>query len=68
MIYAKVLDTTVEADFRRAFHSIELGQMPLSDQPVSAVGWPTQSTKIDKTIDNFLSITRKNPVLRSVLG
>ena len=52
MIYAKVLDTTVEADFRRAFHSIELGQMPLSDLPVSAVGWPTQSTKIDKTIDD----------------
>jgi site-specific recombinase XerD len=52
MIYAKVLDTTVEADFRRAFHRIELDQMPLSDQPVSAVGWPTQITKIGKTIDN----------------
>jgi site-specific recombinase XerD len=52
MIYAKVLDTTVEADFRRAFHRIELGQMPLSDQPVSAVGWPVQTAKIDKTIDD----------------
>jgi len=52
MIYAKVLDTTVEADFRKAFHRIELGQMPLSDQPLSAVGWPAQITKIVKTIDD----------------
>jgi site-specific recombinase XerD len=52
MIYAKVLDTTVEADFRKAFHTIELRQMPLSDLPVSAVGWPAQITKIVKTIDD----------------
>jgi site-specific recombinase XerD len=52
MIYAKVLDSTVEADFRQAFHRIELGQMPLSVLPVSAVGWPVLTTKIEKTIDD----------------
>jgi site-specific recombinase XerD len=33
-IYARVYDHTVEADYRRAMHSIELAQMPLSDQPI----------------------------------
>lgn len=35
MIYAKVLDHTLERDYRRAMHHIELHQMPLSDQPIS---------------------------------
>ncbi len=52
MIYAKILDSTLEADFRKAFHTIELSQMPLSDQPFPAVGWPAQITKIEKTIDD----------------
>lgn len=34
MIYARVLDQTLEADYRRAMHTIELQQMPLSDQPI----------------------------------
>jgi site-specific recombinase XerD len=34
MIYARVLDHTLEADYRRAMHAIELQQMPLSDQPI----------------------------------
>jgi integrase/recombinase XerC len=34
MIYARVLDHTLEADYRRAMHTIELQQMPLSDQPI----------------------------------
>jgi len=34
MIYARVLDHTLEADYRKAMHSIELQQMPLSDQPI----------------------------------
>ena len=33
-IYARVFDQTVEADYRSAMHSIELAQMPLSDQPI----------------------------------
>ena len=34
MIYARVLDHTLEADYRRAMQAIELQQMPLSDQPI----------------------------------
>jgi site-specific recombinase XerD len=34
MIYARVYDHTVEADYRHAMHSLELQQMPLSDQPI----------------------------------
>jgi site-specific recombinase XerD len=34
MIYARVFDQTVEADYRRAMHLLELQQMPLSDQPI----------------------------------
>lgn len=34
MIYAKVFDHTLEADYRRAMHAVELQQMPLSDQPI----------------------------------
>ena len=38
MIYARVADTTVENDYRRALQQIERQQMPLSDTPV-AVDW-----------------------------
>ena len=41
LIYARVLDTTVEADYRRAMRQIEHRQMPLSDAPQSAANWPT---------------------------
>jgi integrase/recombinase XerC len=34
MIYARVLDQTLEIDYRRAMNAIELQQMPLSDQPI----------------------------------
>jgi integrase/recombinase XerC len=34
MIYAKVLDHTLEVDYQQAMHAIELQQMPLSDQPI----------------------------------
>jgi site-specific recombinase XerD len=38
MIYARVRDTTVEADYRKAMHYIELGQMPLSNRLVAELG------------------------------
>jgi site-specific recombinase XerD len=47
MIYARVLDTTVEADYRRAMREIECRQMPLSDTPETAPNWPT---KVEKKI------------------
>jgi site-specific recombinase XerD len=38
MIYARIADTTVENDYRRALQHIERQQLPLSDTPV-AVDW-----------------------------
>lgn len=40
MIYARVLDATVEADYRQAMRQIERRQMPLSDTPEPAPVWP----------------------------
>lgn len=42
LIYARALDTTVEADYRRAMGQIERQQMPLSDEPLPMANWPTQ--------------------------
>ena len=42
MIYARVLDTTLEAQYRRAMAVIERQQPPLSATPV-AVDWPVAS-------------------------
>lgn len=41
MIYARVLDATVEADYRRAMAHIEGQQMPISTSPELVAGWPT---------------------------
>lgn len=43
LIYARALDTTVEADYRHAMRQIERRQMPLSDTPIVADHWPTQA-------------------------
>jgi site-specific recombinase XerD len=52
MIYAKVQDATVEADYRQALHKIEQHQMPLSEQPVSVEAWPTQVVKVQEALDS----------------
>lgn len=55
MIYARVFDQTVEADYRRAMRSIELAQMPLSDQPILLqpnVHTPKSIVKVQLPIDN----------------
>jgi site-specific recombinase XerD len=52
MIYAKVEDATVEADYRQALRQIEQQQMPLSDCPIPAETWPTQVVKVQDTLDN----------------
>ena len=41
LIYARVSDVTLEADYRRCMAQIERQQMPLSDVPLVADQWPT---------------------------
>jgi len=41
LIYARALDTTVEADYRQAMRQIERRQMPLSDTPIPVDSWLT---------------------------
>jgi site-specific recombinase XerD len=52
MIYARVHDQTVEADYRRALQQIELHQMPFSDQPIAVQEWPTQVVNVLDNLDN----------------
>ena len=52
MIYARVQDATVEADYRRFTSRIEQQQTPLSNTPIVAADWPTQIVKVQDTIDN----------------
>ena len=44
MIYARVLDKTVEADYRQAMAKIETRQMPLSQTPELVSDWPMSQT------------------------
>lgn len=52
MIYARVQDATMEADYRRFTSQIENQRSPLSNTPIAADGWPTQIVKVQFTIDN----------------
>jgi integrase/recombinase XerC len=52
MIYARVQDATVEADYRQALHRIERQQMPWSSQPIAVDNWPTQVVKVQEPLDN----------------
>lgn len=52
MIYARVQESTVEADYRQALRRIEQHQMPLSDQPVMADDWPTQVVNVQEPLAN----------------
>jgi site-specific recombinase XerD len=52
MIYARVQDATVEADYRQFTNRIERQQIPLSNTPIVAADWPTQAVKVQDTIDN----------------
>jgi site-specific recombinase XerD len=52
MIYARVQDATVEADYRQFTSQIERQQTPLSNMPIIAANWPTQVVKVQDTIDN----------------
>jgi site-specific recombinase XerD len=52
MVYARVQDATVEADYRRFTSQIENQRSPLSNTPIATDGWPTQIVKVQFTIDN----------------
>lgn len=52
MIYARVQDATVEADYRRFTSQIEQQRLPLSRTPIAISDWPTQVVKVQETIDN----------------
>ena len=44
LIYARVSDSTVEADYRRAMRAIEHQQMPLATTPIPVVQPPFSAT------------------------
>jgi len=46
MIYARVYDATVEADYRRALERIEAQQAPLSAAPIAVCDWPTRTVTV----------------------
>jgi site-specific recombinase XerD len=52
MIYARVLDATVEADYRQAMQLIEHKHRPLSFEPVLTTNWPSQFAIVLDPIDN----------------
>jgi site-specific recombinase XerD len=54
MIYARVQDTTVEADYHRFTNQIERQREPLSKAPIAADNWPTQIVKVHSTLDNSI--------------
>jgi site-specific recombinase XerD len=52
MIYARVQDATVEADYHRFTRQIENQRIPLSILPFPADNWPTQNVKVQLPLDN----------------
>jgi integrase/recombinase XerC len=54
MIYARVQDATVEADYHRFTNQIERQRAPLSNTPIPADRWPTQIVKVQFTLDNSI--------------
>jgi len=54
MIYARVQDATVEADYHRFTNQIERQRVPLSNTPIAADIWPTQIVKVQFTLDNSI--------------
>ena len=46
MIYARVQDATVQADYQRFTSIIERQSLPLSNTPIPADMWPTQTVKV----------------------
>jgi len=55
MIYARVLDKTVEADYQQVMHQIELQQLPLSRTPTLVADWPVSPIPAQKVQEALLS-------------
>jgi site-specific recombinase XerD len=53
MVYARVYEATVEADYRKAMRIIEQQQMPLSDVPLPVEGWPSSQEVVANMQDNL---------------
>ena len=51
MIYAQVLDKTLEADYRMAMSKIEANQLPLSTTPELVTNWPAKSMTEKQELD-----------------
>jgi site-specific recombinase XerD len=54
MLYARVQNATVEADYHRFTGQIECQRLPLSNTPIPAENWPTQTVKVQFTLDNSI--------------
>lgn len=54
MLYARVQDATLEADYHRFTSAIERQSAPLSTVPIIAELWPTQTVKVLSTLDNSI--------------
>jgi site-specific recombinase XerD len=52
MIYARLMDATVETDYRQAMQKIERKQMPLSTAPIPVENWFAQSVSVQDPIDD----------------
>jgi integrase/recombinase XerC len=61
MIYARVQDATVEADYRQAMRKIEIQQSPLSNTPIPVDDWPTQ-TPLERADQIFKELALDNSV------
>lgn len=52
MIYARVQDATIEADYHRFTRQIENQRIPLSNLPIATHNWPTQIVKVHLPLDD----------------
>jgi site-specific recombinase XerD len=62
MIYARVHDRTVEADYRQAMRQIELQHLPLANEPVAVANWPTGPSEECHAQTNIVQVTLDNSV------
>ncbi len=56
MIYARVLDKTVQADYQQVMQQIEQQQMPLSQTPISIPSWPLPERDEQKVQEKSLPL------------
>jgi site-specific recombinase XerD len=59
MIYARVLDKTMEADYQHVMHQLEQQQLPLSRTPTLVADWPVPPTPAPKVQAALLAISLK---------